>query len=466
MKKKFLGVIIASIFSLSLNSQGMEELADKTASAILKAFQGIYNIKTAVVRFENRSGHSDRTAQVFYQLLVARLENQRTILCRDLMIAFEKGSGKFNLNHVQDLNYLISLKLINHLGKLGAGWALFSKTQDRIVNLGFLESRLEAGERSMFEAVDLGFQSLGFFPEVEMDVGRALLDIGSIDTADGQVRYFLYFPDRIEVHRLNGTRMERVTTLTLTWGRPYHPAIEREGRLLVFHHGGRLYLVAGANVSPTSKVFVQEEGAWREGEGLPFVPFRLVEINDRKYLAGSRFMPGRNFYSDRILLAPLGERGLVGSGILEKRIPHFFSLDFAVSDHLLDSIHVIDRDYRYRYFASDFVERTADQDRRGASLGTLDGKWLAISDHTFGHDTLFFYKIEQGGRRPVYQNRLGGEVVFISPGSWKGRRGFWVYVKNAAKPGVEYRLQFWLHPPPVEPIKAEGDISGETRDED
>ena len=76
-------------------------------------------------------------------------------------------------------------------------------------------------------------------------------------------------------------------------------------------------------------------------------------------------------------------------------------------------------------------------------MSTTNGEWLAVSDYSRNTDTLHFYKIENSGLRPVYENQINGEVVFISDGVWKNAQGFWIYVKLNVKKGKEYRLQFW-----------------------
>lgn len=131
----------------------------------------------------------------------------------------------------------------------------------------------------------------------------------------------------------------------------------------------------------------------------------------------------------------------------------FYSCDFSVTPDLgdLESIQLVDREYKYRVLGDNFEPLTVETaGERGAALSVLDGQWLAISHFSTGTDRLYFYKIEKGSRRLMYQNDIEGEIVFISPGMWQAAPGFWVCVKKVAKssfsaspPSREYKLQFW-----------------------
>ena len=124
----------------------------------------------------------------------------------------------------------------------------------------------------------------------------------------------------------------------------------------------------------------------------------------------------------------------------------FYDAAFAVNGDNLESLHVIDKKYNCRYFAADLVEWPIDDDRRGGAICALDGKWLAISAYSTKNDKLCLYKIQGGSREFVYEKKIKGEIIFISAGAWKSRRGFWVYVRikdSRQLRDSEYRLQFW-----------------------
>ena len=388
--------------------------------------------------------------------MVARFESEKNVVFNDLMINFSKNRGKFNLIRIGKLNYLIYIKLIRNREKLGAGTVIFSKSLDRIVHIKYVEEALTTGERDIINTVDYGFKTVGFSKIIEFETKQNLLDFKTIREPGGEERFFFYYPEEIEIYKMAGSQFKKFFSFKLKWRRPYYPVIQPEGKLSSFYRDGKLYLTAGSNFSARSKIFEFADNQWREVDSVNFVPFKLIRINNGEYLAGASYKEGKNIFEGRILLAPFRSGKLRTTEIYEKSIPLtrnsklkeslFYAIAFSLNGDDLDSIHVIDRQYRYRYFASDFEEWTGENERRGSALCALHGKWLAVSDYSETVDTLFFYKIDIGRRELVFENKINGEVIFISDGSWKKKDGFWVYVKAAiekANPNAEYLLQFW-----------------------
>jgi hypothetical protein len=179
----------------------------------------------------------------------------------------------------------------------------------------------------------------------------------------------------------------------------------------------------------------------------------LIRLNENDYLAGARYDEGKNFFQDKLLLVPFVSGQLEKGNFLEKKVVPFYSIDFSAftrqsSPQLppgVESVHLVDTDYNVRFFAGDFEERTPAPEKRGSALAALAGQWLAVSDYSTSdnRDSLYFYKIEQGSKQLAYENRIDGQVIFISAGAWKGRPGFWTYVKKIKTGNVEYYLQFW-----------------------
>jgi hypothetical protein len=154
---------------------------------------------------------------------------------------------------------------------------------------------------------------------------------------------------------------------------------------------------------------------------------------------------GKNYFRDKVLLAPFGNAGVAGDRLYEKKVDSFYAIDFSSDNDMLNSIHIVDTDYHYKYYTADFESFSIDLEKRGSALASLQDQWLAVSHYVEpgDGDKLFFYKIEGGGRRLVYEENVSGAVVFVSSGIWKQDKGFWVYVKRRQKYGEEYRLQFW-----------------------
>lgn len=486
-KKAVLLYILIFIFSSGfIYTQGLGSLAEKTADGILDYFEDKHNVKTSIITFEDTSGVSDLTAQKFYQMVVARLEAAAgnksqpgfTFAFTDLMINFHKNRGQFNLNRIHLLNYLIYIKLTRNKNKIGAGISIFSRIGDRIVYVKYIEDVFTAPEREIFNATLFGFKAAGFSKIIEIDAKRELLDFKSVPDQRGRLRFLFYYPGKIEFFGLNGNRLSKFFTYKLQWGRPYYPVMEYEGTLACFLENGIFYVAVGANFSKISKFLAFKNDRWDEidkekDEGaVDFVPFKWIELNGIAYLAGARYALGKNYFENKLILIPFqeGQFMIKSDTYLEKEVPPFYSLDFSTGQNtkVLSSVHLIDRDYKYRFLSDNFQQLTVEEEgERGGALCTLDGQWLAVSDFSRGSDRLYFYKIEAGSRRLVFQNNIDGEIVFISGGQWQTARGFWVYVKKQTtktKPGinnktgaeyVEYSLQFW---------SKKSDLSKETGD--
>jgi len=433
--------------------EGLGDLAGKSVGAITDYFSDKYNIKASIIKFENTAGISDLTAQRFYQLLVAKLETAANLSFTDLMINYHQNQGEFNLNRIHPLNHLIYLKLTRNKNKIGAGMVIFSRTLDKIVFIKYVEELFTDEEGEVYLTTNFGFKNAGFARIMQMEARQQLLDLKSFLDQKGRLRFLFYYPGKIEFFKLTGNQLTKIFSHPLQWGKPYYPVIEYEGKLCVFFQDNQMYAVVGGNFSPTAKVLTinneEETGTAAEVNTIDFIPFRTIELNDTRYLAGACYSLGKNYFQNKLMLLPFrfDSGQLVKEKYFEKEISPFYSLDFSVSGtgSTLESIHMIDLDYRYRFLADNFAQLTAETAERGSALCCLEGQWLAVSDFSHGSDRLYFYRIEKGSRRLVYQNRVNGEIIFISDGLWKAAPGFWVYLQQLKPPPAapEYKLQFW-----------------------
>ena len=276
-----------------------------------------------------------------------------------------------------------------------------------------------------------------------MDANVNLIDFKTIRDLKGEFKYYFYYPDKIDIFKISGSNFEKFFTIDLKWEQPYYPVKEYEGKLCYFYWENVLYLTVGGNFSEFSKVFTFSNNLWKEADKVKFVPFRYIILNNSSYLAGASYADAQNYFKDRIILYPFFKGKILKEKYYEKKVDEFYSIDFSTKEKVLDSIHIVDKNYNYKFLAADFEERTVDDNKKGSSMSTTNGEWLAVSDYSRNTDTLHFYKIENSGLRPVYENQINGEVVFISDGVWKNAQGFWIYVKLNVKKGKEYRLQFW-----------------------
>lgn len=458
-------VLVLVLFGFGTRSsyaQGLETLADELSNSVLDYFssKGESNIRFSIIKFENFSGITDLAAHKFYQQSAARLEGRPQAIFIDLMINFSQKKGEFNLNRIDRLDYLVYLKLIKNLDKVGAGIAIFSRSLDKIVYIKYFEENFPPGESNIYETVDYGFKGLGFSRQIEIDVEKNLLDFRSITAPDGEPspggQYFFFYPGEIEIFKTRDRQFKKFSSIKLTWGRPYYPVMDYEGKLCLFYRSNEegipvLYLTAGSNYSPRAKVLSYQNNQWQEIGTLDFVPIKAIHLNNSDYLTGALYDEGKNYFKEKLVLVPFAAGKLDTENPLEKKVVPFFTVDFSLppgqtgNEENVDGVHLIDSDYNYRFYAGDFQEQGPAYERRGSALAALDGQWLAVSDYSFStqKDKLYFYKIQEGSKQAVYENAINGSVIFISDGSWQNHPGFWVYVKEMKNDNPVYRLQFW-----------------------
>jgi hypothetical protein len=94
MKKAICSLLM--LFSLAasgLAQQGAEALIGDGAAYLGTFFKSRFDIRVAVVRFENDSELNDLAMQKIYQMLISKLENEKNIRVADLLIQFAGGRG-------------------------------------------------------------------------------------------------------------------------------------------------------------------------------------------------------------------------------------------------------------------------------------------------------------------------------------------------------------------------------------
>jgi hypothetical protein len=435
--------IIALGSALAAQQQGAEALVEEAAAYLAAFFQGKGDVCVAIVALDDRAGLGDSGLQKLYQMLAARLEANPAIRFADLLVAVADGRADFNLDRARELDFLVELRLLRGLDKVGLGLAVFSRLQDRVVALKYLERAIPAGERDLLRTRSFAFAAMGFAKLLEFEARAGLLDIRSLAAADGAMQYYFYYPDEIVIYQAREAGLEKRFQFKLKWGRPYFPTRHPEGRLLLFRSGSDLVLTAGGNFSPYSQVLTFRDNAWQEAGRVDFVPFRFVSLNHTPYLVGARWEEGRNFLKERIFFQPYDPAAAAGAGLMQKQVCAAMALDIAAADGQLQAVHAIDRDYSYRMYGADLVERTPLPGKKGGSLAALGGQWLALSDFSRSADRLFFCDIRDGGLRPVYETAVAGEVRFLADGTWHDAPGFWAGVEQDDGDGSRLLVQFW-----------------------
>lgn len=421
---------------------GAEALMQEAADHLQGFFMDKTAARTAIVQFENHSELTDEAMQKLYQLLTARLENNKNINASDLLLDFTHGRGTFNVSKVNELDYLIYLKLIQNKSKAGIGIVIFSRWQDKLVSLKYIEKNISPSEMEFLNASHIAFAEMGFSKLAEFECKENLLDIQSVSATDGPTRYFFYYPDEIIVFTARENRLEKESAYKLKWNRPFFPVLHSQGKLLIYTFNQALILTVGGNFSPYAQILTFSNSQWRETATTDFVPMAQLIFNGNPYLVGAQYDEGKNYFKDKICFMPFSEPA-VSSGMFEKKIFPAYDIDFSTQDGQLQGIHLIDLNYRYHLLTADLAEKTPEPEPRGASLAVSDGHWLAVSDYSRQQDQIFFYDIKAGGQRPVYSGKIPGEIQFISAGVWQASNGFWVGSRMAQESYDRFLLQFW-----------------------
>jgi len=443
MKKVICPLLLLLLFgSPGIGQEGADALVAESTAFLSAFFKNRFDVRLAVIRFENESELTDTAMQKIYQTLISRLEGEKNIIVSDLLVDFTGGRGEFNLGRVDELQYLLDLKLIQNKSKTGLGLTVFSRLQDKIVAVKYFEKALGKGEMEYLNTRNFAFSELGFSKLLEFESKKNLMDVQSISGGEGQEQYFFYYPDEIIVYLAREMRLEKYSQFKLEWTRPVYPVLHYEGRLLLLPTSQGLVLTAGNNFSSTAKVMALRDGQWQEIQKIDFVPRQHLVLNQNPYLVGTRYDEGRNYLKDKIYFLPFSDPANQ-SGIYEKKIIPAMAIDFSVREGQLQAVHLIDRDYHYHLFNSEFEEMLPAPEKKGASLAALGGEWLAVSDYSRATDQLFVYDIQNGGQRPVYTGKISGEIQFISAGVWQKVKGFWTGVRQKQDDLERFVVQFW-----------------------
>jgi len=419
-----------------------EAMVQEAADHVRDFFKDKTASRVAVVQFENYSELTDLAMQKIYQLLTARLENDKNISVSDLLLNFANGRGDFNVSKVNELDYLLYLRFIQNKSKIGIGMMIFSRWQDKLVSIKYCEKNLGPGERELLNVRNFAFSEMGFSKLSEFATKKNLMDVQSTPGADGQTQYFFYYPDEIVIYTAREDRLEKQTATKLNWSRPLYPVLHYHGKLLLFLFNHELIMTVGGNFSSNAQMLTLRDNVWLETAKIGFVPFKKLIFNGNSYLVGASYDEGKNFFTDKIYFMPFSDPAVV-SGIIERKAFPAYAIDFSTQEDQLQGIHLIDRNYRYRLLTADFNETAPEPEPKGASLSAGDGQWLAISDYSRQTDRIFFYDIKAGGLRPVYSGKIPGEIQFISAGVWQNTKGFWVGCQLPHDQDDQSVLQFW-----------------------
>jgi len=444
MKKNTVIVLILLLVltSAAARAAEIETLAQGVAAQIKAFFQDKGGITAAVTRLENQTSLNGTALERIYQLIYSQLISANDNQFFDFLVEFHDNTARFNLTRADDIQYLIYLKFIEEPGRIGAGIVIFSRRLDQVVAVKYIDAPITKAERNLLEVRQFGFTELGFSRLIEIDLQKNLMDVQSMEI-DGKHHLLLFYPRHIEFYQVLGHGLEKQADFSINWPKPVFPVRHYEGKLTLFSIQERRYLAVGSNFSKQAMLFEFQDRTWRETTKIPFTPLADIIINGIRYLVGSSYETGKNCFQNRMFFLPLLESGFAATGILEKTAPGFYDCAFVCRQGELESVHFITLDFQHQAFAADLTTPMAALGKKGVSIANLDDSWLAITDYSSGSDLLFFCKLEQSQFKPVYENAISGEVLFLSTGFWQEKKGFWAYVRDLQEDHERFTLQFW-----------------------
>lgn len=440
MKRLICSLLILIGSTLISPAQHIESLVDNAVARLEQSFQGRYQVPAAVAALENESDLSDLAVQRIYQLLAARLEKLPALNYIDAMVQFSGKRGEFNRKSLERVDFLISLRLLRRENAVGLGISVFSRRTDQVISVHYVEAEIGPAEAAVLAVRETAFREAGFSPLLELAMRPGLLDVASLVFPDNTEQCVFFYPEQLEFYTLNGGQPEPAGVVKLEWPGAYYPTLQPEGKILVLQRQNVPYLTVGSNFATESILLTRREGSWQVMGGLPFTPLTAVTVNGAEYLVGARYAEGRNFFKGRLLLLPMQGEEWNGGTPLEKSVPEFFQAAFACRGAEWSALHLIDRTYHWQTTTPDGEEVFRDNARAGSTVAVSGERWLAHSDFSQGRDRLFLVDIADGGRRPLYENALDAEVLFIHAGRGNGVDGFWVALRAA---DGRCTLQFW-----------------------
>ncbi len=424
-----------------INSQGIQRLAEKVKNNISLFFENRHNITYTVSRFDNTSSLSDLELQRLYHLIVTPLENSGNGIFKDLLTGFNNSKGNFDLSRINEVTHLITIKLINNMGNLGAGIIIYNRNNNRIENIKYFEEQILKPEFDLLGVDDPGLSSFEYKKELDMKIDKKVLNISSIQIESTQY-IFILLENKIDIYVLNGNSIKKKHTHNIEWGRPYYPAINPEGDLFIFRDKENVYLSAGSNFSKFTNIYKFANSMLTKTAKLDFSVRDMFQLNSVTYLAGFNFSFGKNFYKGKLYLKQFNSEDIKAGETFIKDLPDFYSSSFYKEGEEFKSLYLIDLNYKLRVF-SDSINEVPGEDKKFGSAITVMNDYLALSDYSETNDNLKVLKIGDLIGNPIFSKEIKGEIKVIEKGIINEKSGFWVIVEDKREGLRGSRIQFW-----------------------
>ncbi len=443
-------LIIFILFTLNLNSQGFENLSKKAGNSIKDYFSSKQQKSFSIISIENYSNLNDIETQQLYQLLVSCFENKKGLNFKDNFLSFNNKKGVFNTYRIKELDFLITLKLINNRGKTGIGIIIFSRKFDRIVSIKYFEEKIGKKEKFLLKHFNYPFKKTGFFKSYEMKVFGNLLDVISLNIKTAEKKrlnlVFFFYLKKISIFKFEVNSLVKIFDIPLEWGRPFYPVFEYEGKASYFEFDGKIYVTIGSNFSDKTKIFYIDPSSLKliNYGSSKIVPISKVNINGEPKILGVKYETGKNYFKKNIYIMNLVTDDFNKNEMYEKEMINFFSISIQKNNNELNGIVLVDLNYKMKIYSGVFKELYTSKNKYGYSSTSFSNGWIVLSSFSRGSDSFNFFKIKNSIELPLYTNKTSGEIVFISEGVFSNKNGIWVKIKeNEHMDFRNIKLQFW-----------------------
>ena len=441
MKKLITSTFFFFVAFLLVSSQGIQSLSEKINGNIENFFSNKHQVKYSIIRFESSSNLSDLELQRFYHLIITPLERSENAQFRDFSTGFNNGKGNFDLNRINEINHFISIKLINNMGKLGAGIVIYNRNVNRIVSIKYYEESISKAEVELLGIKDPGLSSGEYSKVYDIRVNHNLLNVASYNIKGTEYIFFL-LNDRIDIYTLTENSLLKLKSVKIEWGRPYFPSIHNEGNLFLFEENDDVYLIAGSNFSRYSYIFNLKDNKLKKIAKFDFSVADVFMINGVRYIAGFNFSFGKNFYKGKLFLKQFNFVNFNAGETFIKNLPDFYSAAFFKDRGEFRSLFLIDLNYKMRIF-SDTINETSGSDSKFGYTHAISEDVIAISSYTDNNDRLKMMKIGNDINTPLFNKEIKGKIKLIKEGIVEEKHGFWVIVEKSNKGFKNLKLQFW-----------------------
>jgi len=447
MKRKWIFVFLIfflNSLAFSVNKDFMS-LTENLTENVVEFVQTKRIPSLSIVKIKNSTNLSDNSVQKLYQMIVARLENNKKIVFKDSMIGFFNDKGKFNYRVAKTVRYLMEMTLIRNMTKIGVGVSIYSVILDKIVFYKYYEWEPKSGELRYLNIMENKFRDFGFTKIVEINTNRGLLDLITLKMDDKKKHYYFYYYDHIDVFSKENNILKKINVIRLNLKtNNYFNVIEREGRLFVFEFNNMRYLVLGNNFYRKYSVYKYKENKWVFYSNINLIPFEVFESNSEKYFIGGQYEIGKNFFKNKLIMKSLNSLLNNSNEEYYKTIDSFFSISFHKDEKKIKNFYIVNKNYNFIYYGPDFEIYGKDKGRKGYAMSLINNKWIVKTSYTYGNDDkLYFSKVNDSETKIKYSSNIKGNIIFLREGLWNNKSGIWAYIKSSVNNYNVYKLQFW-----------------------